>query len=206
MNPVKAVNIINNQRGILTVNFLFSIVLILGMSGLLFVLCFTLSVASVTQYVTFAAARNYTAGHITQDLQINRANAKYNELISGPVLKPLYNNGWFAVGGRPGVGDHTTLIPGFADATEGVNKFWGVGTNFTAMVLAFTIPFFGSTTPDGDDSGAGFSTYLGSYTGREPTTEECLNFMAARWNAIKGLGPGYGTQGGTYYAQSDDGC
>lgn len=197
--------LLKNERGILTVNFLFSIVLILGLTGLLFVVCFTLSVASMTQYVTFAAARNYGTGHITQELQVERANAKYNELVSHPVLKPLYTNGWFAVDARPGVGDHTQLIPGFQDATDGVNKFWGAGTSFTAKVLSFTIPFFGSTAPD-DEEGEGFKTYLGSYLGREPTTEECLNFTAARWNAIKGLGPGYGTQAGAYFPQTDDGC
>lgn len=199
-------NPIRNQRGILVVDFMFSMVLILGLCGLLFVLSFTMSVASMTQYVTFATARNYTTAHITQALQVERANAKYNELVSNPVLKPLYTNGWFAVDARPGVGDHTKLIKGFEEASQGVNKFWGAGTSFTAKVLAFSIPFFGSTTPDGDESGEGFKTYLGSYLGREPTTEECLNFTNNRWNTIKGLGPGYGTNGGTYYPQTDDGC
>lgn len=197
---------LRNQRGILVVDFMFSMVLILGLSGLLFVLCFTLSVASMTQYVTFATARNYTVAHITQAAQVDRANAKYNELINHPVLKPLYTNGWFAVDATPGVGDHTQLVPGFTEATQGVNKFWGAGTSFTAKVLAFSIPFFGSTTPDDDGSGDGFKTYLGSYLGREPTTEECLNFTASRWNAIKGLGPGYGTNGGSYFPMTDDGC
>lgn len=197
---------LKNQRGILTVDFMFSIVLILGLSGLLFVLCFSLSVASVTQYVTFAAARNYAVGHLTLDLQMQRANAKYDELVNNPVLKPLYSNGWFAVDARPGVGDHTKLVPGYADASQGVNKFWGASTTFTAKVLAFTIPFFGSTTPDGDDSGEGFKTILGSYLGRENTAEECLAFTAQRWNKIKTLGNGYGTQAGKYYPQADDGC
>jgi len=197
---------LRNQQGFLTVDFLFSIVLILGLSGLLFVLCFTLSVASVTQYVTFATARNYTVSHINQAQQVERANQKYTELINHKVLKPLYTNGWFAVDARPGIGDHTQLIPGFQEATQGVNKFWGAGTSFTAKVLAFSIPGFGSTAPDDDGTGNGFNTYLGSYLGREPTTEECLNFTAARWNAIKNLGPGYSTQGGSYYPQTDDGC
>ncbi len=200
MNPLR------NERGILIVDFMFSMVLILGLSGLLFVLCFTMSVASMTQYITFATARNYTVGHITQAQQVERANAKYNELIAHPVMKPLYNNGWFAVDARPGVGDHTQLIPGFTEATQGVNKFWGAGTSFTANVLAFSIPGFGSTTPDDDGSGDGFKTYMGSYLGREPTTEECLNFTNNRWNGIKQLGPGYGTNGGTYFPMTDDGC
>ena len=198
---------LKNQRGILVVDFMFSMVLILGLCGLLFALCFTLAVASMTQYVTFAASRNYTVAHISQAAQIERANAKFNELINTSVMKPLYTNGWFVVDARPGVGDHTQLVPEFSEATQGVNKFWGVSTTFTAKVLSFTIPFFGSTTPDGDDgSGAGFKTLIGSYLGREPTTEECLNFTANRWNAIKALNPGYGTNGGSYFPMSDDGC
>lgn len=201
-----------NQRGILTVDFLFSMVLILGLAGLMFVLSFTLSVASVTQYVTFAMARNYTTAHITQDLQRDRGNAKYRELINNPVLKPLYSNGWYTIDEVPGIGDHTTLIPEFQQATEGVNKFWGAGTTFTAKVLSFTIPFFGSTTPDTDGSGDNFKTYLGSYLGREVSTEECLAFTAARWNAIRALqvtgGAAYnqGTGAGGYVVMADDGC
>ncbi len=202
-----------NERGILTVDFLFSMVLILGLSGLLFVLTFTLSVASVTQYVTFATARNFGVAHVDQETQTTRGNLKYQELINHPVLRPLYNNGWYTVDAQPGIGDHTQIIPGFQAAVQGVNKFWGAGTTFTAKVLAFQIPFFGSTVPDdADDSGDNFRTYLGSYLGREPTTEECLQFTAARWTAIRNLpvsgGASYstGTGAGGYAPMTDNGC
>lgn len=201
-----------NQRGLLTVDFLFSMVLILGLSGLLFVMTFTLSVASVTQYVTFASARIYAAGHLNQGIQKDLANQKYNELINHPVLKPLYKNGWYSVGDQLGVGNHTEIIPEFQQATQGPNKFWGAGTYFTARVLAFQIPGFGSTTPDDDGSGDGFQTYLGSYLGRDPSTEECLAFTADRWRAIRALpasgGASYSTGTGAtgYYPIADDGC
>lgn len=201
-----------NERGILTVDFLFSMVLIFGLGGLLFVLSFTLSVASMTQYVTFAMARNYTAAHVTQELQKDRANAKYRELINNPVLKPLYSNGWYTVDEVPGIGDHTLIIPQFREATDGVNKFWGAGTALTARVLAFSIPFFGSTTPDTDGSGDNFKTYIGSYLGRESTTEECLALTAQRWATIRNLqvtgGAAYsqGTSDNGYFPMSDNGC
>lgn len=201
-----------NQRGLITVDFLFSMVLILGLSGLLFVLTFTLSVASVTQYVTFAAARHYAAAHLNQGQQKDLANKKYNELINHPVLKPLYNNGWFRVGDQLGVGNHTEIIPEFQQATQGPNKFWGAGTYFTARVLAFQIPGFGTTTPDDDGSGDGFQTYLGSYLGRDPSTEECLAFTSDRWRAIRALpasgGASYSTGTGAtgYFPIADDGC
>jgi len=203
---------IRNERGLITVDFLFSMVLIFGLSGLLFVLTLTLSLASVTQYVTFAAARNYTTAHIDPATQEQRGVAKYMELTAHPVFKPLYNNGWFKVDAEPNIGDHTQVVPEFQQATEGVNKFWGVGTSFTAMVLDFKIPFFGSTAPDGDGSGEGFKTYMGSYLGREVTTEECLAFTAQRWAKIRGLpvsgGASYSTGTGAsgYFPQTDDGC
>jgi len=205
---------LKSQRGLITVDFLFALVLILGFAGLMFALTMTLTLASVTQYVTFASARNFFTAHITQDQQIDRANKKYEELLGNPVLKPLYTNGWFLVDAQPFVGDHTSLIPQYAEAAQNANKFWGVGTNFTATILDFNIPFFGSTAPDGDGTGSGFKTYMGSYLGREPTTEECLAFVDQRWVMIRNLrssngGASYSTgtpAAGGYYPQADDGC
>lgn len=204
--------LLRNERGIITVDFMFSMVLVLGMSALLFVLTFTLSVASITQYITFASARNYFAGHIDKTSQEERAVAKYKELISNAAFKPLYANGWYKIDAEPNVGDHTKIITEFEQAADGVNKFWGVGTSFTAVVLDFKIPFYGSTQPDSDGSGSGFKTYIGSYIGREPTTEECLQFTAARWDAIRRLpssgGSSYSTAPANsgYYSMTDDGC
>jgi hypothetical protein len=205
---------LRGEKGMITVDFLFSIVLILGFAGLMFVMCFTLSLASVTQYITFASARNYFAANITEDQQRLKANQKYAELISNPVFKPLYTNGWFLIDATPFIGDNTQVIPGFqAGAGGGFNKFWGVGTHFTAAVLDMNVPFFGSTAPDSDGSGSQFVTYMGSYLGREPTTQECLEFTNARWNAIRNLsvsgGASYSTNtpsNGGYYPQTDDGC
>lgn len=205
--------LLNNQRGLITVDFLFALVLILGFSGLMFALTMTLTLASVTQYVTFASARNFFTAHISKDDQIERAQKKYEELLGNPVLRPLYTNGWFKVDAQPFVGDQTTVIPQYAEAAENANQFWGVGTNFTATILDFKIPFFGSTAPDGDGSGSGFKTYMGSYLGREPTTEECLSFVEQRWVMIRNLrssngGASYSTGSGSggYYPQADDGC
>lgn len=203
--------IMRNEHGLITIDFLFSMVLILGFSALMFVLAFTLSMASVTQYITFASARNYAAGHVDQASQEDRAKAKFQELVNSDALKSLYTNGWFKIDKEPNIGDHTKIIPEFQEATAGSNKFWGVGTHFTAAVLSFSVPFFGSTAPDDDGSGGQFQTYLGSYLGREPTTDECLKLVGARWSAIRKLsvsgGSSYGTAGAEgYFPQTDNGC
>lgn len=199
---------IRNERGLITTDFLFAMVLIMGLSAMLFVLTFTLSLASLTQYITFASARNYVVAHLDQETQTARAVAKYKELISHPVFKPLYSNGWFKVDAEPNVGDHAEIRPEFNEAANPSNQFWGVGTSFTAAVLEFRIPFFGSTQPDGDGSGEGFKAYLGSYLGREPSADECHQFTAARWNAIRSLTASYGSGTDTsgYFPQTDDGC
>jgi hypothetical protein len=202
---------IRNERGFLTVDFIFAIVMILGFTALLFCVSLTLTVVSVTQYITFAAARNYGPAHIDLASQERQGRAKYGELMADKVFKPLYRSGWFLVD-KPeeiGIGDHTKIIAGYADSTQGTNEFWGAGTKFTAKILDFHIPFFGSSAPDSDGSGSGFKTYIGSYLGREPTTQECLDFTAQRWTEIRKLsGSSYsqGTSTQGYYSMTDDGC
>lgn len=201
---------IKNERGLITVDFMFSLVLIMGMSALLFVLTFTLSIASVTQYLTFAAARNFAVAHVDQAAQAQRAQAKYLELLNNPVLKPLFTNGWFQVDGQVTVGDQRQMIAG-ADG-DSFSLFWGAGTSFTARILDFHIPFFGSTVPDGDGRGSGFRTYISTNLGREPTSAECIEFTAGRWTAIRNLqvsgGASYSTGTGAqgYFPMTDDGC
>lgn len=206
-----------NQRGIITLDFIFSLVLILGMSSLLFILSFSLSVASVTQYVTYAAARNYAVAHLDKASQEARAQAKYEELIGNSVLKPLYNNGWYSVDGKVSVGDQTKIVTDWEGAIGTSNEFWGAGTHFVARVLDFHIPFFGSTSPEsggggGKNKGDSFTTYLSSNLGREPTADECIQFTAARWTAIRNLqvsqGSAYttGTSSDGYFPMTDDGC
>jgi hypothetical protein len=203
---------LNNQGGQITVDFLFALVLVLGFTAVLFVVTFTLSMASVTQYITFAAGRNYVAAHLDEATQKKRALDKYHELISDPVFKPLYANGWFQVDADANVGDHTKIIPGYQGPAGTSNQFWGVGTRFVARILDFHIPFFGSTAPDGDGSGSGFKTYIGSYLGREPSADECAKLTAERWNAIRALpvsgGSSYSTGSTTsgYYPMTDNGC
>lgn len=200
-----------NERGLITVDFMFALVLITGFTALMFVLSFSLSIASVTQYLTFAAARNFAVAHLDQEQQAQRAQMKYQELLNSAVLRPLYTNGWFSVDDQLTVGDQTQAVAGFGQ-NSAVNPFWGAGTNFTARILDFNIPFFGSTTDNGDGKGSGFKSYLSSSLGREPTTAECIQFTAARWTAIRNLqvsgGASYstGTSAQGYFPMTDDGC
>lgn len=199
-----------NQKGFMTMDFLFAIVLIVGFTGLLFKLSLTLTTTSIVQYITFASARNYFPAHNDPSNQVAKAEQKYTELVTDPVLSPLLSNGWFEILDKPDVGDISRIKGGFD--TKGKNKFWGVGTNFTARLLDFNIPFFGASDPESDGSGQSFQTYLGSYLGREPTSQECWEFTAARWQMIRNLAVSQGTDysSGTsnegYYPMEDSGC
>jgi hypothetical protein len=205
--------LIHSESGIITVDFLFAFVLVMGFAMLMFSLALTLTVVEITQYITFASARTYYGAHIAPPAQENLATMKFAELTSNKVFGPLYANGWFAVEQPPTIGDLSKVFPGYQpkDAQD-PNLFWGVGTGFIARMLDFKIPFYGSTTSDGDGSGDGFSTFIASYLGREVTTNECINFSRERWKALRRLtvtgAVGYATNTSEdgYVTLTDNGC
>ncbi len=211
----KGPNLFQNQQGITTVDFLFAFVLVMGFSSLMFALTITLTVAEVTQYATFTAARNMMPGHISRDDQRRVAEAKLNQFVSQPLIAPFFKSGWFELGLRQTMIGDATTSPGF-EAYKGdpasPNKFWGVGLTFTARMLDFQIPFFGATATDSDGKGSGFTTFIASYLGREVTTQECILFMNERWGKIRSLavsgGASYETNTSTanYLSFEDNGC
>jgi hypothetical protein len=202
-----------SESGMITVDFLFAFVLVMGFGAILFALSMSLTAAEITQYVTFAAARSYMAGHLTPEAQREKAFQKYRAVLGNPVLQPLFVNGWFEVNGEPEIGDMTRVYPEYAQPGATPNNFWGVGTRFTARMLEFQIPFYGSTASDGDGQGSGFVTFLASYLGREVTTAECMKFVAQRWQAIRKIpvptgfaSHSTGTPENGYVVYDDNGC
>lgn len=199
-----------NQRGFLTLDFIFSMILIWGFTMLLFAVTMTLTTASIVQYITFASARNYFAAHSDPSVQLQVGEQKYSELVNNPVFKPLVSGGWFEIDSKPNIGDISKVKTEFNPADK--NEFYGAGTRFVAKILDFKIAYFGSTDPEGDGSGSGFQTYIGSYLGREPSSSECWAFIQERWKAIRALsvsgGASYstGTDNQAYKPMEDSGC
>lgn len=194
---------IKNQSGLITIDFIFALVLVFGFTAILFTLSLTLSVVEITQYVTFASARNYFAGHNTEQDQKNLAKAKFDELTKSPALKPLYNNGWFELKDfNSGIGEAYQQIEDPKRFT-----FYGVGVHLRAPVLNFGIPFFGRTSKDPDSI---FQAQIASWLAREPSTEECLDFNKARMQLIKAInGNSYNApqiSESAYVVQADNGC
>ncbi len=208
-----------NEKGSITIDFLFALVLVAGLSTVLFSLSITLTVSSIVQYMTFAAARNLNAADADSATQGQQAREKFSNLAQSRVLAPLFVGTWFELQnpdfyGQPG--NLQSFRPEFNYQGQDVgqaDEFIGFAVTFYARVLDFKIPFFGSTTDEGNGSGDGFKTEIGSFIGKEPSAQQCENFNQARWRAIRRLNVGNGnadystnTQETGYIAIGDDGC
>ena len=185
----------NNQGGIITLDFLFAFVLVMGFAGILFAVTITLSTVEITQYMTYASARNYMTSHLTQEKQRELAYKKFIQLSSHPVAIPLFANGWFELE-LPLIGTNVD----YQDGEPISYLFQGTTVNFTAHMLDFNIPFFGSTASD-ETGGGGFRTTLGSYLGMEVPVHNCVEFTRNRWVWIKTMDSVY--SGGNYPANSE---
>lgn len=213
MKTLSRKSMVLSEEGIVTIDFIFAFMLMLGFGALMFSLALTLTMVEVTQYVTFAAARNFYGAHIIPPAQETLALQKYAELTNQSALKALYSNGWFSIKNPPDVGDLSLKFSDYQPTdSRDPNLFWGVGTSFVARMLDYQIPIYGSTTNEGDGSGDGFGTYIASYLGREVTTNECINFSRQRWIAIRGLtvsgavGYSFATSEDGYVTFTDNGC
>ena len=182
-----------SQRGSITIDFLFSFILVMGFSAILFALTFTLSVVEITQYITYASARNYMASHLTKELQKDLANKKLNQLLSHPTPAPLFAGSWFEVN-SPFIG----LNEEYVEQPVDNYSFQGTHINLNAKMLDFHIPFFGSTA---SDQGQGFHTTIGSYLGRESSIRECIKLTQNRWVWIQSIHSDYSN--GAYLRASD---
>ena len=175
-----------NMKGFMTLDFLFALILVFTLSGLLFAFTFTLSVVEITQYVAFATARNYFAAHKSVDMQKQMAQQKFKALTKHPVFGAFYSpTGWFSV-------DPTKLQIGDDFnakylATDDDTKTWipfsGVIIPMQIKLLSFNTPFFGKSSREEQGREVQISTFLG----REPTAQECMDFYKKenRFSEIK---------------------
>lgn len=201
-NPLKA---LQNERGLVTIDFIFASILIGGFFAILFSIMLTLSVVEVTQYITYATARTFYAGHWDRTQQENLGEAKFNELIENETVSPFFNNGWFELEGGPGIQDWGDVYPSSRNASEDSANFIGSRIELNAKILEFRIPLIGDTS-DLDDA---FKANVASYLNREPTSQECLEFLNEqnRFEAIKRLDGSYRNSAIRDYVRvADNGC
>jgi hypothetical protein len=208
----------NNSRGFIAAEFLFSIVLAAGLCIVLFSLTFTLSMAEVAQYIAFSASRAHSAAHVDQDQQEKMGQDKYKELLNTSALKNLFtadDSGWFQVSKTAdirGAGANGKTFEDYennsiADRVPQV----GVRFDFKAKILNMKVPMLGSTTGEGTDDG--FTAKVTALLIREPTQKECWELQVKeRYKAILSLDSRYSKldrNGDAVYraaAMEDNGC
>lgn len=197
-----AKNILKNQRGLLTLDFIFATIMMFAFSAVLFAFSITFTSIEIAQYATFASARAYFAAHKNEDEQQRLGREKFDALVKDrqAILGTFYRNNWFELG--------DVEIRDFSDefnqaAGQDSDTFVGARTTLVAKILQLKFPLLGSTTEDD------LSTQVSSYLMREPTEEECQDFTAQRFERIQALKTGFSTayiQNQAYVPIMDDGC
>jgi len=190
---------IKNQKGFLTLDFIFASTIFYVFASVLFSFAITFSVVEVFQYISFSSARSYSLADTDIAEQEARARAKYQSLAFHPTMRPLLENNWFAV--------EDVQIGNFSnrgsedDNTSDANTFHGVIIPFNAPILYKRVPLLGSTASNPD----GFLADIQSFLGREPTQDECLIFNEDRYNNfIQQTYPA--SDADSYLNMADNGC
>ncbi len=172
---------LNNEKGLLTIDFVFASLLIFSLSAVIFSFGMTLSVVEVVQYMSFASARNYSLAHQNEQKQIERGELKFNELASNPIFDSMVEFGWFEVG-QVQINDFNSEFG--PDSSYESDNFVGARIPFSAPILYKRIPMVGNTAEDAN----AFQANVQSFLAREPTFEECRDFMAERAQQMSNLG------------------
>lgn len=201
---------VQNERGILTLDFIFALMLGMGFALVFFALTLTLSLVEVTQYISFSVARTAWAAHETQNQQKELGNQKYAELLAIPIFRTLFGKGWFRLPAQPNYGGADGFNTEYqVDPNDDNATFYGVRLQIEARVLDISMPMLGKSKTQSSTGVANVQTFLG----REVTTTECReNFNRARWTNIQALDSVYASaasQGASPAAVgliTDNGC
>lgn len=207
-NNLPRKSILKSQKGILTLDFLFAMIMMFTFTAILFAFSITFTAVEIAQYATFAASRTYFAAHKDADAQKSAAEKKFNDLVlaNNAPLATLFKNGWFTLTPVK-LDDFNREYSSDPDGDS--DTFVGARTTLVAKILQMRFPLLGST---GDED---FSADVNSFLMREPTVEECRAFTAKRLTNIKNI-PQVGNPNGRFnnaYVQDDayvmimdDGC
>lgn len=186
-----------NQKGGITLDFIFALVLVLSMTLLLGIFSFSLAIVEGVQYIAFASSRAYYPSHVDVETQRRLAREKVQELTRSSGFSGFIKPDLFQVTVE-GIGDASQIHTreDFRDILEGVRL------KIVISMLNINIPGLGGT---GDEP---YQTFVNSYIGRESTTQECQAFMQQRFQALL-QEPGYNSisiQPSSYFAFEDNGC
>jgi hypothetical protein len=194
--------VLKDQRGMLTLDFIFALMVSIGFAIVFFSIAVTLSLVEVAQYVTYTTSRAYAGAHETKGQQEELARARFDEVMATPAVKTFLGQQWMKLG-PPQLGDYGSEYPD--DPGSDNDVFVGARIPLDAKLLHLNIPFLGSTA---EDSNVGKAT-LNSYLDREVTTTECREqFTRQRFQQLKNMsGTPYGqAPGDKDVLITDNGC
>ena len=162
-----------SEKGFLTVQFMIAL-----MISLFFIISFlgltlTLTHSSLTQYLTYSAARKTALGGKTAGEQKDKGKEKYQQLRNKFFGGAFQGGGsdWFVISRDTEMG----FNPAYnrqEDGRPGARRlFYGSFVEFKSNITNFQIP--GLTSADSGD----LKTPVGSYLGREPSEKECDDYF-----------------------------
>lgn len=203
-------NNLKKEKGILTLDFIFSIMMVYAISMVFVLLAFTLMFSTIVQYMAFSMSRAHISGQISIEQQQLAIEERF-EILQGTYLGKLIkttDEGWFKVepGGAAGVKMDLDQTGGGGGNQQG----YGVVIRYTSNILKnFKLPILGSPSDGATGDFAVANIY--SFLYREPTTQECIKFNKARWRMIKERFPTVSTLPGVsdsddHGASADNGC
>lgn len=195
-----ALAVVANESGLITLDFIFALMVSIGFMMVFFSVAVTLSLVEVGQYVTYATARAYAGANETEGMQQDLARSKYAEVMKLSAIKTFLGSDWMKLG-APQLGDFTDEYNEPADRDNAI--FVGARITIDAKLLHLQVPFLGTTA---DDSGVGQAT-LNAYLMREVTTSECREqFNRMRYQQLKTMGNYSSAPGATAKLITDNGC
>ncbi len=177
----------DDQSGFIFADFIFSITLVISSCIILFVLCFSLATVEISQYITWTAARSYSAANLTADRATAAGRQKFGRMASQfPLLTGVNSDtSWFELTLQD-VGNNTSLIanlqqinPSNALASGEARHPWtGAAAELdVSLFRRLNIPFIGKLSTD--DSV--FKYNLKAFILRNPSQDECLQFFKLRY-------------------------
>jgi len=200
------------QKGILTLDFIFSMTAVYSIAMVFVLLALTLMMSTVVQYISFSMARAHMSGDISFDEQNLATTIQRDKLLAtdlGAFIKTT-DEGWFKVEYTEGEYAFTNVDSEWSGSGgTSRQRAYGVKIKYTSNILKnFRLPMIGSPSDGANDDFA--SANIFSFLYREPTTEECLNFNNSRWQVLRTRFQDIGSMPNLLFdnsgAQADNGC
>ena len=169
----------SNQRGIVTLSFLFVFALLLSLLSMFFLFCLSLAAMELAQYAAYSTSRTYSSANVNASAQTELAEKKFKDIKE--KISIFKSETWFTLS-DPHIGHTNDSSLGSAPPND--NSFYGVTLTLSLRLLQRAVPFVGGIFA----SEAPVLT-LGSYLGQEVNQDTCHLFADRRKTFINSAVP-----------------